>query len=248
MRNTLILVGLLLASRLFAQDSSKFVIFINPYFTNDKNNNVYEITNVNSNESIPGYPKIEEKIQTSYYNVGLDMKSYVTLRKDFLAIFQVGFGYDRYYSYLPYKTLESSNTWVSREKIEEINGLRLNLHYGAGKVFSLDKQKKLNLVLEGLLYFNASSFNKKLSYNEVGKVNPSTREYNGSNLNVGVKCNLAINYQIYKRLGIGLALNDLINAYASKIYRSETFYIDETETIVKIAQLSSPVFSLVFFL
>lgn len=83
MRNTLLLVGFLLASRLFAQDSSKFVIFINPYFTNDKNNNVYGITNVNSNESIPGFPKIEEKLQTSYYNVGLDIKSYVAIRKIF---------------------------------------------------------------------------------------------------------------------------------------------------------------------
>ena len=99
MRNTLILVGFLLASRLFAQDSSKFVIFINPYFTNDKNNNVYEITNKNTS----GNGRIEERMKPSYYNVGIDFKFYIILPHQFLTIFQVGIGRDKYYSSLPYK-------------------------------------------------------------------------------------------------------------------------------------------------
>lgn len=248
MRNTLILVGFLLASRLFAQDSSKFVIFINPYFTNDKNNNLYNITNVNSNTSIPGYPRIEERMKPSYYNVGIDFKFYIVLPHQFLTIFQVGIGRDKYYSSLPYKNYLGTDNWEYREKTEEISGQSFNLQYGIGKQFSLDKKRKLHFIIEGLFHFNASSFDKKLSNNKVGQVDPFSLKYHGSNLSYGVKCNLAINYRIYKRLGIGLALNNIFNAYGSETYNNENFYIDEAETIVKMAQLSSPVFSLVFFL
>jgi hypothetical protein len=248
MKNTLFLAFFLIASRLFAQDSSEFILFINPHFNNDKNDNPYKITNVNSFTNIPGFLSIEERMKPSYYNVGIDFKVYKILPHYFIEIFQVGIGIDKYYSSLPYKNFLGVDNWEYREKIEEINGQRINFQYGYGKQFSLDKERKLHFIVEGLFHFNASSFDKKLFNNKVGEVNPFDRKYYGSNLNFGIKCNVAINYQIYERFGIGLTFNNVFNVYGSKTYNNEIFHVDETETIVKIGQLSNPVFSLVFFL
>ena len=86
MKNTLFLTFFLLASSLFAQNSSEFILFINPHFTNDKNDNPYIITNINSNISIPGFPSIEERMKPSYYNMGIDFKVYKILPHYFIEI------------------------------------------------------------------------------------------------------------------------------------------------------------------
>ncbi len=248
MRNTLIIGFFMLASNLFAQDSGEFILFINPHFTNDKNDNPYNITNVNSNTSLLGFPSIEETMKPSYYNVGIDFKVYKVLPHYFIEIYQVGIGIDKYYSSLPYQIFFGTFNKEYREKIEEINGQRINLQHGYGKQFSLDSKKKLHFIVEGLFHINLSTYNKKLFNIKVGEVNPSGIKYSGSNLSYGVKCNLAINYQIYERFGIGLTFNNVFNVYRSNTYNNEIFHVDETETIVKIGQLSIPVFSLVFFL
>jgi hypothetical protein len=249
MKNTVLIISFLLANTLLAQDSSKFILIINPYFTSDKNDNTYRITNINSNTSIPGYPTIEETMKSTYYNAGLDFKFYKPLRNHFLFILQGGIGLDKYSSSIPYQKFLDINNWEKREKTEEISGLRFNFQYGIGKQFFLDNKNKLSLNLEGLIYLNSNSFDKKITNNKVGQTDYLyDREYSGSNTNYGVKCNLAFNYQMFKHFGVGLALNNLINIYGSKIYDNELFYINETETITKIAEMSRPVFSLVLFL
>lgn len=248
MKNTVLIISFLLANTLLAQDSSKFILFTNPYYTSDKNDNPYRITNINSNTSIPGYPVIEEPMKYSYYSAGIDFKGYIVLPHRFLAIFQVGIGKDKYYSSLPYQKYLDRDNWEKREKTEEITGFRFNYQYGVGKQFFLDNKNKLSLNVEGLFYLNSNLFNKKTTNNKVGQTDfLYDREYSGSNTNYGVKCNLAFNYQMFKHFGVGLALNNLINIYGSQIYDNELFYIDETETITKIAEMSRPVFSLVLF-
>jgi hypothetical protein len=248
MKNTVLIISFLLANTLLAQDSSKFILFINPYYTSDKNDNTYKITNFNSNTNIPGYPTIEEPMKSTYYNAGLNIKFYKPFGNHFLFILQGGIGLDKYSSSIPYQKFLDINNWEKREKTEEISGLKFNFQYGIGKQFFLDNKNKLSLNVEGLIYLNSNSFDKKISDNKVGQTNLCSREYSGSNTNYGVKCNLAFNYQMFKHFGVGLALNNLINIYGSKIYDNELFYIDETETITKIAEMSRPVFSLVLFL
>lgn len=247
MKNTLLLIGFILANTLLAQDSSKFMVFVNPYFTNDKNNHVYEITNVNTNTNISGNNRIEERMKPSYYNAGIDFKLYLVLPHHFLAIFQGGLGFDKYTSSLPYQIFSGTNNWEKWEKTEEISGQRFNAQYGIGKQFSFDKKKKLNLVLEGMFYIASNWFDKKLSDKQIGQVNDFSISYSGANLNLGFKCNMALNYQMFKHLGVGLALNDLLNAYHLNTRGNENFAVDDSEFIVKVAQLSNPVFSLVLF-
>jgi hypothetical protein len=248
MKNTVLIISFLLANTLLAQDSSKFILFINPYYTSDKNDNTYKITNINSNTNIPGYPIIEETMKSTYYSAGIDVKGYIVLPHRFLAIFQVGIGKDKYYSSLPYQKYIDRDNWEKREKTEEITGLRFNYQKGIGKLFFIDKKKKVSLTVEGLANLNVNFFEKKIADNKVGQANYNTREYGGSRLNYGVNCNLALNYQMFKHFGVGIALNNLINIYGSKSYKNEPIFIEKTDTNIKIAKMSNPVFSLVLFL
>lgn len=255
MKNTIFFsLVFLFVFKLSAQDSSKIVVFLNPYFTNDYIDNEFKITNKNSQypNSVSG--RFEDPIKTTFYNANIDVKVYLPIRNNYIAIIQAGIGKSNYlstigYSQFLYRDINGNNIFENRELIENINGKSINFQYGIGKKYLLDKNKKLSLVIEGLLYASANSAYKEINDYKVGesKNSNSGMNYLYSNFHGGVKCNLALNYQLYKHFGVGLTVNDLLNTYLLSNYSNENYAIDENEFIFKIGQLSKPVLSIIVF-
>jgi hypothetical protein len=253
MKTILSITYFLLIFKLSAQDSAKMVVFINPYYTNDKNDNEFKITNHNSEypSSING--RFEDPIKTTYFNVNADVKVYLTLKANFIIILQAGIGKSNYFSTIAYtkflyRDINGNNIFENRESKETITNEKFNFQYGLGKKFVLDKNKKLSLVLETLFFANISNADKEIYDIKVGESKNFSFKYYYNNYYIGGKCNLAINYQMFKHFGIGLALNDLITAYEFGNKSNENYYINNKETIFNIGQLSIPVLSLIWFL
>ncbi|MFZ4798538.1 MAG: hypothetical protein ACOYMA_13660 [Bacteroidia bacterium] len=211
LRYITILVLMQFTQLLNAQTKYSNLLVFSPYITNDLGNNQFPLDFYNGKDYGYGSSYYFSPINAIFSKWQLNIKYKTIIEKNWCVVGQFGISSDKYESTLYYGTYNKDEVWRQYKNLENINGNNLELGYGIGKIFYLDKKQKISIIPELLLNGEYSFYNKEIAYDNTYNYN-GTSKYKGSNIAIGGQMNLNIYYQIYKQIGVGISYNKLISA------------------------------------